>query len=651
MARLIDVEERDINYIFGKPKPYSLDVYQRDYRWSDEKEYKIVSQLIIDIELRFENNLKLNKRNQLAELPSILKDVEENFKPYFLNTIMLNEQSAGTIYIVDGQQRLTTILLLLIKLYHLGIDKGAAVLNVTKFIGEKIYEEDMASVKHFKISNPDRNTIIRKIFEHETISETDITNITQLNLRDNYQVISRYYDGYFFDKNQEFDATKYNYYVYNLLSKVLIIEQVIKHKEDVAMIFETANDRGKELEPHEVLKGMLLGVLDTDVKEECNSIWNEGLKTFFYLDENYKNVDDFFRTYFRAKFADTAFQYQQFANKYHRNLLSNDKIIKALDRSNPQKIENFIKKDFTYFYKLYLEISAHAKNGTNLYIASNHANAQGQQFLLILSALSLNDPEYKEKVNLVAKKFDQFFTISSLTSAGDNDKRQKLYYDLNKVIRNKPLSEISEAFDSATIPYFSENGFPIQNFDDIFQYKNFEKAKIDGRFSKYVLARVDRYLADLLNEQSFAKQESLHFINHSGNRPTHGFHIEHMFANNEKIMEQFKDDNGEFDEKSFIEERNRLGAVILMKGNENIRTSNWIYKKKLKSYQQSGFIWNRMLTNSINKASLNNCNDPIKNLFKSYEPNNEGLLERNAIDERQMLLFEIIKNIYANATN
>ena len=40
MARLIEVEERDINYIFGKPKPYSLDVYQRDYRWSDDKEYK-----------------------------------------------------------------------------------------------------------------------------------------------------------------------------------------------------------------------------------------------------------------------------------------------------------------------------------------------------------------------------------------------------------------------------------------------------------------------------------------------------------------------------------------------------------------------------------------------------------------------------------
>jgi uncharacterized protein with ParB-like and HNH nuclease domain len=647
MARLIEVEERDINYIFGKPKPYSLDVYQRDYRWSDEKEYKIVTQLLIDIELRFENNIKFNKRNQSAELPNILKDVEENFKPYFLNTIMLNEQS-GNIYIVDGQQRLTTILLLLIKLYHLGIDKGAAVLNVKKFIGEKIYEEDMASVKHFKISNPDRNTIIRKIFELETINDTDITNITQLNLRDNYTIISKYFDSYFFDKNNVFNADKYNYYVYNLLQKVLIIEQVIKHKEDVAMIFETANDRGKELEPHEVLKGMLLGVLDTNVKEECNTIWNEGLKTFFSIDENYKNVDDFFRTYFRAKYADTAFQYQQFANKYHRNLLSNDKIIKDLDRSNPAKIEKFIKNDFVYFYKLYLEVSAHAKEGTNIYISSNYANEQGQQFLLILSALILKDPEHNAKINLVAKKFDQLFTISSLIGAGDNNDRQKLFYDLNKSIRNKPLAEINDAFDNITIPYFNEHGFPIVAFNDIFQYKYFEKAKIEGRFSKYVLSRVDRYLADLLNEQSFSKQESLHFITHSGNRPTHGFHIEHMFSNNEKIMEQFTDANGEFDEKLFIDERNRLGAVILMKGNENIRTSNWVYKKKLKSYQNSGFIWNRILTNSINPASLNNCTDEIKDYFKAYEPDEEGLLVRDAINERQELLFRILTKIYSN---
>ena len=647
MARLIEVEERDLNYIFGKPKPYSLDVYQRDYRWSDDKEYKVVTQLLVDIELRFDNNLKFNKRNHSGELRDILKDVEENFKPYFLNTIMLNEQS-GNIYIVDGQQRLTTILLILIKLYHVGVGKGATVLNVQKFIGDKIYEEDMASVKHFKISNADRNLIIRKIFELEHINDSDIVNISQQNLRDNYQVISKYYDSYFFDKYGNFKSDTYNYYVYNLLQKVLIIEQVIKHKEDVAMIFETANDRGRELEPHEVLKGMLLGVLDVDKKEECNTIWNEALKTFFSIDGNYRNVDDFFRTYFRAKYADSAFQYQQFASKYHRNLLSNDRIVKDLDRSNPNKIEYFIKNDFVFFYKLFLEISAHAKESTNLFIESNYANEQGQQFLLILSSLLLNDPEHDAKVDMVAKKFDQFFTISSLIGAGDNNDRQKLYYELNKSIRNKSLADLNHAFDSVTIPYFNDHGFPIKEFNDIFQYKYFEKSKIDGRFSKYVLSRVDMFLSDLLNEQSFAKQESLHFITHSGSRPIHGFHIEHIFSNNEKIMEQFVDSNGEFDEKQFIDERNRLGAVILMKGNENIRTSNWVYQKKLKSYQNSGFIWNRILTNSINPASLNNCNDDIKYLFKSYEPIEDGLLEINAINERQELLFKIISRIYSN---
>jgi len=647
MSRLIEVEERDINYIFGKPKPYSLDVYQRDYRWSDEKDYKIVTQLLVDIELRFENNLKYNKRNHAVELTAILKDLEENFNPYFLNTIMLNEQG-GNIYIVDGQQRLTTILLILIKLYHLGIDKGSSVLNVKKFIGEKIYEEDMASIKHFKISNLDRNSIIRKIFDTEDITDADITNITQLNLKGNYIIISKYFDTFFYDKNGSFDAVKYNYYVYYLLQKVLIIEQVIKHKEDVAMIFETANDRGKELEPHEVLKGMLLGVLEADKKEECNTIWNVALKTFFSIDENYRNVDNFFKTYFRAKYADNASQYEQFSNKYHRNLLSNEKIIKDLDRTKPLKIEKFIKNDFVYFYKLYLEISEHAKNGTNINIASNYANEQGQQSLLILSALKLNDPEHLEKIDFVAKKFDQFFTISSLIGAGDNNTRQKLIYELNKAIRNKPLSELSKAFDDITIPYFKEHHYPINSFNEIFQYKYFEKTKIDGRFSKYVLARVDRYLADLLNEQSFAKQESFHFITHSSNRPTHGFHIEHIFSNNEKIMDQFKGDNGEFDEKMFIDERNRLGAVILLKGNENIRTSNWVYGKKLKSYQNSGFIWNRILTNSINQASLNNCNDEIKNFFKSYKPDEDGLLTKNAINERQELLFKIIEKIFSN---
>ena len=647
MAKLIEVEERDLDYIFGKANPYSLDVYQRDYRWSDEKEYKIVSQLLFDIELRFENNYQFNRRNHKEDLTSILADVSGHFKAYFLKTIMLNEQN-GDIFIVDGQQRLTTILLILIKLYHIGKENPSHGMNIDKILGEKIYEEDKAGVKHFKISNVDRNEIIRKIFDNQSIKQEDINNITQFNLKENYGVISKYFDKYFFDSDGNFDAIKYNYYIYNLTEKVLIIEQVIKHKEDVAMIFETANDRGKELEPHEVLKGMLLGVLENSVKEECNAIWNDALKTFFMIDKNYKNVDEFFRTYFRAKYTDNQNQYQSFAGKYHRNLLSNDKIIKDLDRSSPAKIEKFIKNEFTYFYKTYLEVLKIAKDESNVYVGSNFANERGQQFLLILSALNYNDPEKAAKINLIARKLDQFYALSRLMGIYDSNEQQKEIYDINIAVRGKSVSEIEKEFDAVIVKNFRQNGIPVREVNDVFQYKYFQNSRIDGRFTKYLLARIDIFLADLLNEQSFAKQESLFFIVHSGSKPKNGFHIEHMFSHNEKIMEQFQDENGDFDEKLFNDERNRLGAVILLKGNENIRTSNWIYKRKIKSYVNSGFIWNRILTNSINKASLNNCSDAIKEHFKSYEPSEEGLLARDAIEERQLLLFQLIQKIYCN---
>lgn len=646
MAKIIDVEERDLDFIFNRTRPYSLDVYQRDYRWADTEEYKIVTQLLKDIELRFENNYDHNKKNKKEDLKDILNDVEKNFKAYFLNTIMLNEQGEN-IYIVDGQQRLTTLLLILISLYHIGKDsKSDQLFNIDKFLGEKIFEEDKAGEKHFKISNDDRNSVIEKIFNRIDITDKDILNISQKNLNDNYLTIKKYFEKYF-NLVEKFDYIKFNYYFYFLTSKVLIIEQIIKNQEDVAMIFETANDRGKELESHEVLKGMLLGVLDSSTKESCNIVWNKALSDFFEEDEDYQYVDEFFRTYFRAKYADNQSQYQSFGGKYHRNLLSNKEIIADLDRSDSKKIEKFIKNDFQYFYKLYLEIWDISINEKDLYVASNYANEQNQQMLLILSAIKFEDIDKDKKISLVAKKLDQLYTISRLLGVYDSSKHQELIYDINFKIRDKDINEIETNFNQIMFQFFIGKEYKLNALNDIFDYKYFENAKHDGRFTKYILARVDRHLVNILNnEQSFAKQEKLYFITHSGASPVNGFHIEHMFANNEKIMHQFLDANGVFDEIAFKTQRNRLGALILLKGNENIRTNNSIYKDKFNSYANSGFIWNRILTNSINQASLNSTSNSIVKNFKSYQPNQDGLLEKTAINERQKLLFDIIKEIW-----
>ena len=102
-----------MNEILGKAKTvrellsgakYSIDYYQREYRW----EAKQIGELVSDLTSRFlDDHDPAHSRNQV-----------EGYGHYFLGSIILSRKENAN-YIVDGQQRLTSITLLLIYLTHL----------------------------------------------------------------------------------------------------------------------------------------------------------------------------------------------------------------------------------------------------------------------------------------------------------------------------------------------------------------------------------------------------------------------------------------------------------------------------------------------------------------------------------------------------
>ena len=100
------------------------------------------------------------------------------------------------------------------------------------------------------------------------------------------------------------------YYIAYLLDRVSIVEIRIERQDNVAMIFEVVNDRGLGLKPYEILKGKFIGNLPSKEKEEANQIWVR-LQDIYYCTELRNTteasitLDDFFRIYFRAKFART----------------------------------------------------------------------------------------------------------------------------------------------------------------------------------------------------------------------------------------------------------------------------------------------------------------------------------------------------------
>ena len=87
-----------------RTQKYDIDVFQREYKW----ERKQIEQLLSDLESKF-----LSAYNEQDERRKV-----EEYPPYYLGSIIVSSKG-GKLSIIDGQQRLTSITLLLIHLHNL----------------------------------------------------------------------------------------------------------------------------------------------------------------------------------------------------------------------------------------------------------------------------------------------------------------------------------------------------------------------------------------------------------------------------------------------------------------------------------------------------------------------------------------------------
>lgn len=98
--REVDGKSRTVRELLGGRK-YSIDYYQREYKWQSKQ----VSELIDDLAAKFlESYEGDHERSAVAE-----------YGHYFLGSIIISDKD-GHKFIIDGQQRLTTLTLLLISL-------------------------------------------------------------------------------------------------------------------------------------------------------------------------------------------------------------------------------------------------------------------------------------------------------------------------------------------------------------------------------------------------------------------------------------------------------------------------------------------------------------------------------------------------------
>lgn len=159
MSTTIEVNKQSVEVLLGsgKSKPFVIPEYQRPYAWTDEQ-----------AETLFED---------LWEFTTTIGGTE-NESSYFLGSVVSYENEAGEQEIIDGQQRITSLFLLLRAIYTKltltpSSERTAEAINFISKIEPTIWRTNkLTGTVDYKdilltsrVVNNDGNEILRSILE------------------------------------------------------------------------------------------------------------------------------------------------------------------------------------------------------------------------------------------------------------------------------------------------------------------------------------------------------------------------------------------------------------------------------------------------------------------------------------------------------
>ena len=248
-------------------KTYFVDFYQREYIWSKTT----VDILLRDIFYAFEISYDEHKDEEMTE------EVLEKYNWYYMNVFITNRLNSK-VYIVDGQQRLTTLTLIATKLYHLIADE-----TLKDLLKDCIFTKDMFKGNVFCIDNEKRKDVMECILEDKSYTQA-FKNKTEETLVARFKDVSR------FIEDKQMDEDKLRAFCMYFLRKLVMVELSVE-KDDTPMVFEVINDRGVPLKAYEILKGKLVGSLEKVDQKPYADKWDDCVSRLMDIDGKRDETD------------------------------------------------------------------------------------------------------------------------------------------------------------------------------------------------------------------------------------------------------------------------------------------------------------------------------------------------------------------------
>ena len=542
----IEAKDTNIRNLLKQQK-FTIDYFQREYRWEERH----ITQLIDDLTGAFMKSYQENHEREEVG----------NYQNYYLGPVVFSNDDKGNKSIVDGQQRITSLTLMLIFLNHRQQNVESKV-----SIGELIYSERYGK-KSFNMLDDDRKVCLAALFESGIYEPAIDEDETVKNLVERYGDIQNSFP-------DEIDDKALPYFIDWLTENVILVEIIAYSDDNAYLIFETMNDRGLNLTPTEMLKGYVLSkISDRKQRGEINNIWKKQIQRLHECDD--KADLSFFPAWFRGKYAQTirpgkaGSENQDFENvspAFHRWF--RDKHVDLFGLKTSQDFYSFFKTEFPFFVDVYMQIwdACHnfRKQLEHVFYMAQWGIAESLREPLLLAPINIGDrpEEILNKLNFTARYIETFTVRRSINykSFGQTTIKYTMF-NVIKAIRNCNLPKLGAVL-AAEIDDMTERWEGIERFT---------LHGMNRKFIKHLLSRITSYVDKLAGK-------SMTYVNYQfpDGKP---YEIEHIWA------DKFNEHRDEFDqENEFKEWRNSIGALLLLPQGTNQSFSSDKYEQKLKHY-------------------------------------------------------------------
>lgn len=562
---------------------YIVPDYQREYVWKDEQ----VEQLLADLLEAYE---------------------VDNKKPYFLGTIV-TYNTGSTFELIDGQQRLTTFFLMLCAVKHLYKKLG----EQTALVENLIYSLTMDSEGnqfhsyHLQLQYEDAGNCL-ELIEKGTKKPAELTQSGEL-LFGAYELIYNFLEEKFSDLTQ---LRKFVAFLLNVTSFIRIETHDIT---DALKIFETINQRGKGLDPMDLLKNMVFRQVDRSKFKELNMNWREITKALESIDEKPLR---FLRYFIMANY-DTS--------KEKDGILREDQIYSWLSNNNDQC--QYEEKPFQFVEKMKHDVNLYVKyrkaqgdDAGNMHL-KNVTMLAGNSYklhLMLMLAASEMDEEALSKFKEVVESVVYYTVINRITT----NITERTFASWCGEIRRITSAESLDAFVArAIIPTVTswkqdnQSNFMRLGLNSMQQYR-----------IKFILGKITAYV-DALRQGTSTVSDVTPYVQST-------VEIEH-------IMPQTCYDKGQYglSEEEYPVYLNRLGNLTLLENSINKSIQNEGYEAKAKAYKQSKFYLTSALSELTDQGSQTAINRTNK-ILRAWTAWDKG-----SIEDRQLLLYELSERIWS----